>query len=188
MTYYKNNQTVSAATFTNIVKPGEAYVIKSDTADRDVSGVEFGIYKVGGNGESLDGKTPFNTARTEQMAITYSNGSTQNKTAVHFTNLPLYVNNQYKADKQWYAIAETDPTTGYYKNNTVVYFQLPQSGSYDPKFEYVNGHILSPESGMGGMFGMKMIGVYAIVFAAMMGAAYLFYAKRNRKKARHIMK
>ena len=188
VTYYKNNQTVSAATFTNIVKPGEAYVIKSDTADRNVSGVEFGIYKVGGNGESLDGKTPFNTARTEQMAITYSNGSTQNKTAVHFTDLPLYVNNQYKADKQWYAIAETDPTTGYYKNNTVVYLQLPQSGSYDPKFEYVNGHILSPESGMGGMFGMKMIGVYAIVFAAMMGAAYLFYAKRNRKKARHIMK
>ena len=189
----KNNQTVSAVTFTNTVKPGEAYVIKSDTADRNVSGVEFAIYKVDSNGASLAGVSPFRTARTEEMDITYTGGSIQRKTAVHFTDLPLYADDKYYADKnsrnyQWYAIAETDPTTGYYKNNTVVYFQLPQSGSYEPKFEYVNGHILSPESGMGGMFGMKMIGVYAIVFAAMMGAAYLFYAKRNRKKARHIMK
>ena len=189
----KNNQTVSAVTFTNTVKPGEAYVIKSDTADRNVSGVEFAIYKVDSNGASLAGVSPFRTARTEEMDITYTGGSIQRKTAVHFTDLPLYADDKYYADKnsrnyQWYAIAETDPTTGYYKNNTVVYFQLPQSGSYEPKFEYVNGHILNPEAGFGGMFGMKMIGVYAIVFAAMMGAAYLFYAKRNRKKARHIMK
>ncbi len=189
----KNNQTVSAGTFTNTVKPGEAYVIKSDTADRNVSGVEFAIYKVDSNGASLAGVSPFRTARTEEMDITYTGGSIQRKTAVHFTDLPLYADDKYYADKnsrnyQWYAIAETDPTTGYYKNNTVVYFQLPQSGSYEPKFEYVNGHILNPEVGFGGMFGMKMIGVYAIAFAAMMGAAYLFYAKRNRKKARHIMK
>lgn len=189
----KNNQTVSAVTFTNTVKLGEAYVIKSDTADRNVSGVEFAIYKVDSNGASLAGVSPFRTARTEEMDITYTGGSIQRKTAVHFTDLPLYADDKYYADKnsrnyQWYAIAETDPTTGYYKNNTVVYFQLPQSGSYEPKFEYVNGHILNPEAGFGGMFGMKMIGVYAIVFAAMMGAVYLFYAKRNRKKARHIMK
>jgi hypothetical protein len=83
---------------------------------------------------------------------------------------------------------DTFMESGYGKNNTVVYFQLPKSGSYEPKFDYVNGHILSPNSGFGGMFGMKMIGVYAITFAALMGAAYLFYTKRNRRRARHIMK
>lgn len=193
VTYSKNNQTVSAVTFTNTVKPGEAYVIKNDTADRNVSGVEFAIYKVDSNGASLAGVSPFRTARTEEMDITNTDGSTQRKTAVHFTDLPLYADDKYYADKnsrnyQWYAIAETDPTTGYFKNNTVFYFQLPQSGSYEPKFKYVNGHILNPEAGFGGMFGMKMIGVYAIAFAALMGAAYLFYTKRNRRRARHIMK
>ena len=193
VTYSKNNQTVSAVTFTNTVKLGEAYVIKSDTAYRNVSGVEFAIYKVDSNGASLAGVSPFRTAKTKEMDITNTDGSTQRKTAVHFTDLPLYADDKYYADKnsrnyQWYAIAETDPTTGYFKNNTVFYFQLPQSGSYEPKFKYVNGHILSPEAGFGGMFGMKMIGVYAITFAALMGAAYLFYTKRNRRKARHIMK
>jgi len=193
VTYSKNNQTVGAATFDNTVKPGEAYVIKSDTGGRNVSGVAFAIYKVNSNGESLSGKDPFKTATTSSMSVPYSDGSTKTKTAAHFTDLPLYADNNYYADNnsrtyQWYAIAETDPTTGFFKNNTVVYFQLPQSGSYDPKFDYVNGHILSPESGLGGMFGFKMIGVYAILFAALMGAAYLFYTKRNRRKARHSVK
>lgn len=194
VTYYKNGRAVDeGATFVNTVKLGEAYVIKSDTAGRDVTGVEFAIYQVDGEGASLAGKSPLQTATTASMDITYSNGSTKNQTAVHFTNLPLYADNNYNADNtqrnyQWYAIAETDPTTGYYKNNTVVYFQLPKSGSYEPKFDYVNGHILSPNYGFGGMFGFKMIGVYAITFAALMGAAYLFYTKRNRRRARHIMK
>ena len=193
VTYYKNNSTVSEATFVNTVKLGEAYVIKSDTAGRDVTGVEFAIYQVDSEGASLAGMSPFQTATTASMDITYSNGSKKNQTAVHFTGLPLYADNNYNADNtqrnyQWYAIAETDPTTGYYKNNTVVYFQLPKSGSYEPKFDYVNGHILNPDSGFGGMFGFKMIGVYAITFAALMGAAYLFYTKRNRRKARHTVK
>jgi hypothetical protein len=194
VTYYKNDIAVDeGATFVNTVKLGEAYVIKSDTAGRDVTGVEFAIYQVDGEGASLAGKSPFRTAKTKEMDITKTDGSTQRETAVHFTDLPLYADDKYYADKnsrnyQWYAIAETDPTTGYFKNNTVFYFQLPQSGSYEPKFKYINGHILSPEAGFGGMFGMKMIGVYAITFAALMGAAYLFYTKRNRRRARHIMK
>lgn len=192
VTYSLNNNTVDSAEFTNTVKLGEAYVIKSDTADRDVSGVGFAIYKVSVGGESLDGKSPFKTATTESMEITYSDGSKKTKTAVHFTDLPLYADNKYYADEskrtyQWYAIAETDPTTGYYKNNTVYYFTLPLSDSYDPKFDYVNGHILSPNSGFGGMFGWQMAGVYAITLATLFGAAYLLYTKRN-KKARYRVK
>lgn len=191
--YSLNGNTVNSAEFTNAVKLGEAYVIKSDTAGSDVTGVEFAIYKVSANGESLSGKTAFQTATTESMDIHYSNGTTKTKTAVHFTNLPLYADNNYNADSaqrtyQWYAIAETDPTSGYYKNNTIQYFQLPLSDSYEPKFDYVNGHILSPEAGFGGMFGYQMAGIYAIALATLFGAAYLLYTKRNMKKARHRVK
>ena len=190
--YSLNNQTAASAEFTNTVKTGEAYVIKSDTAGSDVSGVKFAIYKVSESGESLTGKTAFKEATTESMSVPYSDGTTKTKTAVHFTGLPLYADNKYYADSaqrtyQWYAVAETDPTTGYFKNNTVHYFQLPKQGSYDPKFEYVNGHILSPESGFGGMFGWQMAGIYAITLATMFGAAYLLYNKRN-VKARHRVK
>jgi len=192
VTYSLNGTEKDTVEFTNTVKRGEVYVIKSDTADRDVSGVGFAIYKVSVGGESLDGKSPFKTATTKSMEITNSDGSKKNKTAVHFTDLPLYADNKYYADEsqrtyQWYAIAETDPTTGYFKNNTVYYFTLPLSGSYAPQFDYVNGHILSPNSGFGGMFGWQMAGVYAITLATLFGAAYLLYTKRN-KKARYRVK
>lgn len=188
VTYYKNNVKVNSAEFTNTVKPGEVYIVKEDNAGNNVTGVKFAIYKVSSNGESLEGKSPFKSADTSSMFVPYSDGTSKLKTAVHFTDLPLYENNTYKSTNkayQWYAIAETDPATGYFKNKTVTYFQLPVAGSYSPKYEYVNGHILSPESGFGGMFGYKMLGIYAICFAALLGAAYVLYTKRNRKKAHH---
>ncbi len=189
VTYYKNSTVVSNAEFTNVVKRGEVYIVKEDNAGNDVTGVQFGIYAVRINGESLAGKAPIQTARTETMSVPYTDGAKQ-KTAVHFSDLALYSDNIYYADEndksyQVYAIAEIDPGTGYFKNNTVHYFTLPISGSYAPKFEYVNGHILSPNTGFAGMAGIKMIGIYAICFASLLGAAYVLYTKRNAKKARH---
>ncbi len=188
VTYYKNNVTVSSAEFNNEVKRGEVYIVKEDNAGNDVTGVQFAIYKVGTNGESLTGKTPLQTAGTARMNVPYSDGTTKQKTAVHFTDLDLYTDGLYNPsdkDYQWYAIAETDPGTNYFKNNTVIYFQLPVSGSYAPKYEYVNGHILSPNSGFDGMAGIKLLGIYAICFAILLGAAYVLYTKRNVKYARH---
>lgn len=184
VTYKLGSTTVSNPEFVNTVKPGEIYIVKEDNAGNDVTGAQFAVYKVNSNVESLTGKAPFKTASTATMNVPYTAG-TKSKTAVHFTNLPLYADNKYhknQADKQyqWYAIAETNPKTGYFKNSTVYYFQLPVSGSYTPKYEYVNGHILSPNSGFGGMFGYKMIGIYAICFAALLGAAYVLYTKRNK--------
>ena len=184
---------VDKSEFVNEVKPGEVYIVKEDTAGLDVKGVTFGIYKVDEQGQSLEGLSAFKTASTDTMQVPYSDGSVKTKTAVHFEDLPLYADNKYYADKtkkayQWYAIAEIDPTSNFYKNNTVYYFQLPVSGSYSPKFDYVNGHILSPESGLDGLFGYKMLGVYAIAFGSLMGLAYLFYTKRVSKKARYSAK
>ena len=189
VTYYKNSTVVSNAEFTNVVKRGEVYIVKEDNAGNDVTGVQFGIYAVRRNGEDLAGKDPIQTARTETMSVPYTDGAEQ-KTAVHFSDLALYSDNIYYADEndksyQVYAIAEIDPGTGYFKNNTVHYFTLPISGSYAPKFEYVNGHILNPNTGFAGMAGIKMIGIYAICFASLLGAAYVLYTKRNAKKARH---
>lgn len=189
VTYYKDSDVVRNAEFTNEVKRGEVYIVKEDNAGNDVTGVQFGIYAVRRDGEDLAGKEPIQTARTETMSVPYTDGAKQ-KTAVHFSDLALYSDNIYYADKndksyQMYAIAEIDPGTGYFKNNTVHYFTLPISGSYAPKFEYVNGHILSPNTGFAGMAGIKMIGIYAICFASLLGAAYVLYTKRNAKKARH---
>lgn len=175
-------------TFNNVIEKGEVTIVKEDNVGADVEGVEFGIYKVSGDGASLNGLVPIYEDETRIMTVTINSQQVQ-KSAVKFSNLNLYSDNTYRtADKkyQWYAVAEIDPATGYFKSNKVIYFQLPISGSYTPTFSYVNGHIVNPNTSGGGMFGIKMLGIYAIAFAGLIALAFVMYNKRKVKKsARH---
>lgn len=173
-------------TFTNVIKKGEVTIVKEDNVGANVEGVEFGIYKVSGDRASLRGLTPVYEDETRVMTVTV-NGHQVQKSAVKFSNLNLYTDNTYRtADKKYqcYAIAEIDPATGYFKSNKVVYFQFPISGSYTPTFSYVNGHIINPDTSGGGMFGIKMLGIYAIAFAGLIALAFVMYNKRNERKAK----
>lgn len=166
-------------TFANKIKEGSATVIKYNQAkDKTIDDTEFTLYKVTSG-------TDTNLTDMVQTLKTGKNG--QKSGQVKFENLDIYEAG-FNPDKdvapkyQWYCIVESASATGYSKNETKIYFQIPQEGVYNLEFSYQNGKIFSPTTAGEGMQIFKTIGITLSVLALLLLAAYVYRSRRYTAK------
>ena len=178
VSYYKDGDKVDdGAVFKNSIRTGMVTIYKTNQANKAVEDVTFGLYKVSGD----------NLSRDEVMEIKPVETTTTDANGVaKFTDIALYTSDSVKlsdADKyQWYCVAEVEPANGYTINGELHFFRIPTQNSYELKFEYVNGRILSPTTGGEGMFGFRFAGVILMGLALLMFACYVIYVRKPARK------
>ena len=168
----------TAPTFANSIKKGSVTVKKFNQSNTKLDDTEFTLYKVNSNND--------NNLTTKVKALTTGKDG-QEAGQVKFESLDIYKSDYTPAkgstpQYQWYCIVESDSATGYSKNETKMYFQLPKEGVYDITFTYQNGKIFSPTTSGVGMQIFRTIGIAVSVFALLLLAAYIYRTKRYTVK------
>lgn len=171
----------AAPTFANTIKQGSVTVEKYNQSNATLADTEFTLYKV-------DSDTDSSLTDTKKVKSL----KTGEDGTVKFEKLDIYESTYVPAKGttpkyQWYCIVESDSATGYSKNETKIYFQIPQLDEdnvkcYDITYTYQNGKIFSPYTAGEGMQIFKTIGIALSVLALLLLAAYVYRARRYTVK------
>lgn len=199
---------LDSAEFDNTVTPASVSVYKTDSAQERVDGVWFYLFKVSGDGASLDDAEYVNALQTkEQDAKVYDqNGQPvmdestgkqkveKQHGVVIFDNIDIYKDSSCSTltedPYQWYCLAEGyDPSKGLNVSQKKVYFKFPTNDKYDfAVTDWVNGILKNPQTSGNGMDIFKTVGIGIIGLAALSFGGYMIYIRTPKRRAKRIRK
>ena len=199
---------LDSAEFDNTVTPASVSVYKTDSAQERVDGVWFYLFKVSGDGASLDDAECVNALQTkEQDAKVYDqNGQPvmdestgkqkveKQHGVVIFDNIDIYKDSSCSTltedPYQWYCLAEGyDPSKGLNVSQKKVYFKFPTNDKYDfAVTDWVNGILKNPQTSGNGMDIFKTVGIGIIGLAALSFGGYMIYIRTPKRRAKRIRK
>lgn len=199
---------LDSAEFDNTVTPASVSVYKTDSAQERVDGVWFYLFKVSGDGASLDDAEYVNALQTkEQDAKVYDqNGQPvmdestgkqkveKQHGVVIFDNIDIYKDSSCSTltedPYQWYCLVEGyDPSKGLNVSQKKVYFKFPTNDKYDfAVTDWVNGILKNPQTSGNGMDIFKTVGIGIIGLAALSFGGYMIYIRTPKRRAKRIRK
>lgn len=164
-TFSANNK-VNVPQFVNNTKVGKVIVNKTDGNNAALDGVIFTLYVK--NGDDL---TAVESKTTTGGKVTFENLDVFAKTNGTYTGAPAKIT---------YVLKETQTKNGHYQEKTVKEFQFGINGQYEYTFDYVNGALKQPDTGMFDVFHNIPLGI-ALIFLAFVSIG-LFIAQLKKKQ------
>ncbi len=167
---------VDIPTFINEVKTGSITIHKKDGANSALSGVKFKLYL-------KDGSTETELAELATGAdgvASYSGLDIYRKNGGSFIDKPAY---------QEYVLKETQTKNGHYQEKTIYTFTFPKEDAatgelkYAYTFDYVNGAIKNPQTGVFDVFGHMPLGV-ALIFLSFVSVGLYLALLRKKQLAK----
>ena len=168
--FVSDNELNSVPVFDNNTQKGKVTVIKTDQSDQLVQGVQFTIYKTTGENEALGEE--------------YDTKTTDEDGQIIFDGIKIFKDGYQSStpEYQWYCLVESAPKDGYSISAEKHYFKLPTKGSYEIKFEYVNGVVIMPDASGIGTRGFIVMGACILAFGAMLLMGYFFTGYKAKRR------
>ncbi len=184
-----NGQSLTTATFTNVVKKGSVQIVKSNQANEKVQNVTFALFKL----DESDAKAIETYSDSDKYDYIVSNGTyvssqeTNSNGIASFPDLVIYESGYTSSGQpkyQHYALVETAAGSKHNLNKTPMVFTIPQKDNsndlvYDLEFSYINGKMVNPYTGYFSPLALiRNIGFGIIGVALVLGAVYLLRRKK----------
>lgn len=184
-----SGQSLTTATFTNVVKKGSVQIVKNNQALEKVQNVTFALFTL----TESDAEAIETYSDSDKYDYIVSNGtyvSSQETNAdgiASFTNLTIYESGYTSSGQpsyQNYALVETATNNKYNLNKTPMVFTIPRKNNsnelvYDLEFGYINGKMVNPYTGYFSPLALiRNIGFGIIGVALVLGAVYLLRRKK----------